>query len=175
MSDEISIRTLSQDDAAEFFRVRLEALQTSPSSFGASYQETLDGGAEKLAERLRQTDDVFVLGAFLQHELVGILGFVRNEGLKVKHKGFIWGVYVTAKMRRAGLARRLAEEAIERARLLGLEQVHLSVTVSNNGAIKLYESLGFKTYGTEPAAIRLGAETFDEFLMVLKPVVLVSR
>lgn len=174
MKDEIFVRQLSQDDAEEFFKLRLEALQTSPSSFGASYQDTLDAGAAKLAERLKTSNDAFVLGAFRNEELVGILGFVRNEGSKVQHKGFIWGVYVTSKMRRSGLARRLAIEAIKRAQELGLEQVHLSVTVSNHSAIELYKSLGFQTYGIEPAAIRIGGEIFDEYLMVLRPVVLAS-
>lgn len=174
MEHEISIRQLTQDDAQEFFRLRLEALQVSPSSFGASYEDTLEAGLEKLSERLIAKSDAFVLGAFNKDELVGILGFVRNEGSKVQHKGFIWGVYVTSKMRRSGLARRLATEAIRRAQELGLEQVHLSVTVSNHNALKLYESLGFQTYGTEPAAIRFGGEMFDEYLMVLRPVVLAS-
>lgn len=170
IQSEVVIRRLSQEDGEEFFRLRLEALETSPSSFGASYHETLKGGAEKLAERLKPTDDAFVFGAFCKGELVGILGFVRNEGAKVSHKGFIWGVYVTSKMRRSGVARSLATHAIACARQLGLDQLHLSVTVSNHAAVKLYKSLGFETYGTEPSAIKIGDETFDEFLMVLKPV-----
>ncbi|MCW1928107.1 GNAT family N-acetyltransferase [Bhargavaea beijingensis] len=41
--------------------------------------------------------------------------------------------------------------------------------VSDNGpAKKLYTSLGFENYGTEPHALKVGGKYYDEDLMVLR-------
>jgi len=46
-------------------------------------------------------------------------------------------------------------------------QLHLTVVTTNLGAIKLYQKHGFKIYGTEPRALKIGDVFFDEHLMVL--------
>ena len=46
-------------------------------------------------------------------------------------------------------------------------QVHLAVADRGRPARALYESLGFVTWGTEPAALRIGEETAAEHHMVL--------
>ena len=49
----------------------------------------------------------------------------------------------------------------------GLEQIKLAVVSDNSSAKKLYRSLGFKTYGVEPNALKYNGKYFDEDLMVL--------
>jgi ribosomal protein S18 acetylase RimI-like enzyme len=51
-------------------------------------------------------------------------------------------------------------------RISGLEQVHLAVVTSNETAVNLYIALGFRTYGTDPGALKVGTALFDEYLMV---------
>jgi RimJ/RimL family protein N-acetyltransferase len=59
-------------------------------------------------------------------------------------------------------------EAIARAsKIEGLSYVTLSVVTTNEAAIRLYESLGFETYGTEIDALRVGDLLLDEHLMSL--------
>jgi len=46
-------------------------------------------------------------------------------------------------------------------------QLHLTCVTSNQGAIQFYQKHGFKIYGTEPRALKIGNIFFDEHLMVL--------
>ena len=46
--------------------------------------------------------------------LAGMMGFKREYGLKLRHKGCIWGVYVSPAHRGKGLASLLLSEVIER-------------------------------------------------------------
>lgn len=52
--------------------------------------------------------------------------------------------------RRRGLARRLLETAMARARDLGAQVAWLEVRPSNHPALNLYHSLGFKKMGRRP-------------------------
>ena len=56
-----------------------------------------------------------------------------------------------------GEARTLVEAVLEQARSTpGIRIVQLTVTRSNAAAIRLYESCGFFSFGTEPYALRYG-------------------
>ncbi len=48
----------------------------------------------------------------------------------------------------------------------GLEQLVLTVTETNVGARTLYEKLGFRSFGIEPRAIRVGDTYFDKNHMI---------
>ena len=50
-----------------------------------------------------------------------------------------------------------------------LLQVNLSVNAGNMAAIALYESLGFQTFGREPAALRIDGVLHDELHMFWRP------
>ena len=52
--------------------------------------------------------------------------------------------------RRQGLARQLLSESIQYLKKSDLKCLRLEVDVTNLPALKLYESLGFKFYGTRP-------------------------
>ena len=49
----------------------------------------------------------------------------------------------------------------------GLEQVTLSVSVSQEAARRLYSALGFEVYGYEPHALKIGETYVDEEHRVL--------
>ena len=48
----VDIRLLSEGDAEEFIRLRLEGLQESPHAFGSSWVEECDNKAEDVRPRL---------------------------------------------------------------------------------------------------------------------------
>ena len=52
--------------------------------------------------------------------------------------------------------------------LPGLEQVNLTVSARQVAAKTLYRSLGFETFGVEPAALKIGDQYFDEEYMALR-------
>ena len=89
--------------------------------------------------------------------------------MKERHKGRIYGVYVTASQRGKGVGRALVAALIERAKQdSSLEQILLAVATSQDAARQLYRNFGFETYGTEPNALKVGSTYIDEDHMVLR-------
>ena len=63
----------------------------------------------------------------------------------------------------------LTTEAIERAKQMpGLEEVILTVSTTQEAAMKLYQSLGFNEYGHEVNALKQGDIYIDEKMMMLR-------
>ena len=49
----------------------------------------------------------------------------------------------------------------------GIEQAQLSVIAGNDRAIKLYEKVGFRTFGMQPGYFKVGDEYTDQQFMQL--------
>jgi hypothetical protein len=85
----MEVRRLGPADAEELWRVRSEALEREPASFGESLEEHLSIPRAKFAERLGASGaDGFVYGAFDESaNLVAMAGFFRESRRKRRHKG----------------------------------------------------------------------------------------
>jgi len=168
----VEIRELTEADAGAYWPLRLRALREEPEAFGSSYAESKDRPVEQAAERLRSARAVgdFTLGAFAGEQLVGTVTFVRAPGLKNRHNGDIYGMYVAPEARGQGVGRALVEALIARARALdGLEQLLLAVTRRDSAAQALYRALGFTVYGLHPHALQMeDGRYLDEELMILR-------
>ena len=106
--------------------------------------------------------------AFDGERLVGFAGLRREPLRQLSHKAMLWGVFVDVGQRGKGVARRLVHACIDQAeRDPAILQVHLSVNAENNAALRLYESLGFIAYGTEPRSLRVGELFYDEYHLAL--------
>ena len=168
----MEVRILTEADGEAFWNIRLRALRDDPESFGSSYEEILERGIAGATQSLRKRDtspDDATFGAFEGGTLVGIAGFRREEEVKKRHKGVIWGMYVPREMRGKGIGKALLQAAIAYAKTLPqLEQINLAVVLTSREARQLFISLGFETYGLERHALKLHDRYFDHELMTLR-------
>jgi ribosomal protein S18 acetylase RimI-like enzyme len=160
-----TIRPLTAPDVAAFRPLRLDALRLHPRAFGSAYEEEIQYTLDDLAARWPVPPGV-MLGGFVADRLVGFAGLRVEPKIKERHKGFIYTVYVDQAFRGRGLAVGLVEAAIATARQAGLRFVYLTVAVGND-ARRIYDRLGFRTFGIEPRGLLVDGEFVDEEMMVL--------
>lgn len=165
----MEMRLLTEQDVTEYIRLRLEALACEPYAFSRALEDERTETPETVAPRLRPgPEGNFLVGAFEAGQMLGQAGFVRHPGPKVHHKGYIWGVYVTAVARGQGIARAMLTQLLARVRgYPGLAQVTLSVSIPQEAARRLYDALGFEVYGYERQALKVGTTYVDEEHRVL--------
>ncbi|WAH39296.1 GNAT family N-acetyltransferase [Alicyclobacillus dauci] len=101
-------------------------------------------------------------------DLVGIVTFIRHEHQKLRHKSMLVGMYMTPSSRGQGIGKKLVLEGIRRAQdEWKVEQILLSVVSTNDAALRLYESVGFQTFGVERRALKVGETYLDELHMAV--------
>jgi ribosomal protein S18 acetylase RimI-like enzyme len=165
----MEIQFLTHDHAGEWLRLRIEALERDPEAFSASLEEYRALSLEEVKRRLWSNSHAFVVGRFEDRRLIGMAGFYREQGTKSSHKGRVWGVYLTPHARGVGVSKKMMRTLLDRARAIkGMDQVLLSVAATQIPAIRLYRSLGFELYGTEPRALRIADRYIDEHYMLLR-------
>jgi RimJ/RimL family protein N-acetyltransferase len=169
MSAPTSIRLLTPRDADALIRLRAEALANDPLSFAASPEDDRAHSADIVRASLADVDEQAIFGGFQDGTLQGMVGLYRDPKLKRRHIAHIWGVYVSPNARGIGLGRAMMLAAIARARQWqGIEQIQLSASTHEPGPVRLYESVGFKTWGIEKQALLNNGRYGDEAHMVLK-------
>ena len=92
----MEIRELGEADATEYRELRLRALREHPESFLSSYEAERARPETEVAARLArsaESPDDFILGCYVDDELVGTIGFSRDDREKQRHRGFIWGMH----------------------------------------------------------------------------------
>lgn len=92
-----------------------------------------------------EADYAYYYVAEIEGEIVGCCG-IRN----IAGEGEITNVVVASGFRGRGIGRMLMEYMLIEASLHGMGDCTLEVRVSNTPAIRLYESLGFRSEGIRP-------------------------
>jgi RimJ/RimL family protein N-acetyltransferase len=169
MTMAVQIRVLGAADVADFADLRLAAIADAPTAFWPTQDEEASLSSEALAARLQRSRYQAVFGAFAGDRLIGVAGLRREVLRQVRHRGTVWGVFVSPPWRGQGVARALLEAVIAHARGLGdVEQLQLYVNTTNEAARCLYRQLGFTVCGSVPRSMYVDGVYYDEDLMALR-------
>jgi L-amino acid N-acyltransferase YncA len=160
------IRKLSADDAPQYRELRLRALREHPDAFTSSWEEESVKPVDWYRDRLDSESRAF-FAVVDRGELCAMAGLEREERLKNRHKGTVVGMYVAPEQGGRGLGMDLLQAVIREARARGIEQLVLTVTEGNGTAVRLYVRAGFRSFGIEPRAIRVGERYFGKNHMYL--------
>ena len=162
-------RRLEPGEEGSYRRLHLESLLTFPDNFGTRYED------QRLVERLpfevfisTASEDNFVFGAFAERELLAIAGFRREGRPKTRHRGEIVQIFVSPAAQGRRIGEMLLRSVIEAAFFLpGVESIELSAVADNEAARKLYERVGFTTYGIRRRHFKSGDRYWDQRFMEL--------
>ena len=105
-------------------------------------------------------NDIVSVTAEVAGKIVGNTDLRRQRHIDVLHLGRL-GIIVLKEYRRKGLGKLLMGTALERAERLGIRLVTLEVYASNEAALGLYRSMGFREFGRLPGGIRQGTNQID--------------
>jgi RimJ/RimL family protein N-acetyltransferase len=123
------------EECARIFRIPYEEEVLNPKFMFETYIES-------------ELPDHVMFGSFDDERLIGITGFNRMARQRASHRGEVVQVYVDSSHRGQNIGEKLLRRVLDYAFTLeGIEQVQLSVFANNKTAIKLYEKLGFRTFG----------------------------
>lgn len=170
----VAIRALTPGDAPAYRELRLAALATSAEAFASTVEEEQSMSPDELRARCAPAAPSAVFGAFVDHNLIGIAGFMVNLKLKQRHKGLLWGVFVAPSWRGHGIGKRLVQQVIDHA-AHHVVMLQANVTTSNQSARRLYHGLGFGAIGIEHKALLVDGKFYDEELLALELPGAVSR
>ena len=168
----MKIRQLTVVDASPYHELRLRMLREHADAFTSSVEEDSQKPLTWIEKRIvpgKDSPHDFVLGAFADSgELIGIVGLAVERRAKQRHKGVLFGMYVAAEASAGGIGRALLSDCLDRARAIpGLEQINLTVTATNERARRFYEAAGFRAFGIEERAIKVGNAYYPKAHMVI--------
>lgn len=167
---DLQVRPLGELDLPAYKALRDHALAHHAEAFTSDAATEALRSAASYRTRLGTTpQDSFTLGAWRGDRLVGAISCERDARSKVRHIGHIIGTMVMQDQQTQGVGRVLLDALIARASADDeIHQLTLSVTSSNQAAVRLYQSAGFTRYGTLPRAIHVAGRFHDKDLMVLQ-------
>jgi RimJ/RimL family protein N-acetyltransferase len=113
---------------------------------------------------IRHHDDAAVFVAETNGTIIGRLSIARDNHPSSEHVADL-GLMVARDFRRQGAGRALMEEAERWARRVGVRKLELHVFPHNDGAIALYEGLGYEREGFRRGHYRRQDDFVDAILM----------
>jgi ribosomal protein S18 acetylase RimI-like enzyme len=140
----VTIGLIQPSEWQSYKALRVRALQTDPQAFGSTLQRTLEREDSFWIGRLQEGIEDHLrsmLFASVAGELVGMIGVYPDQ---VTEQPGIISMYVCPEHRGQGIGRKLMEAML--ARLADEETVFLDVRVCQESAVRLYESMGFRTF-----------------------------
>lgn len=165
----ITLRKLQPHESSIYRLIRLACLKNAPQFFGSTFEEESQTPRLKFETYIENNErDHFMFGAFDNETLIGITGFERMKRARDRHRGELVQVYIESQYRGQNIGARLLRAVVEHAFTLdGIEQIQLSLIAGNESAGRLYEKIGFRTFGIQPRYFKMGENYTDQQLMQL--------
>jgi len=153
--NKVHVARLVAADAPRYRALMLHAYEAAADAFTSTPEER---AADPESWWIKRIADPSLLsasfGAFQDDQLVGTVTVEFSAKPKTKHKCHLIGMFVAETARGLGAGRALVHAALEAADARPeVLVVTLTVTEGKASAIALYESFGFRSFGTEPMAI----------------------
>ncbi|MGV0959903.1 MAG: GNAT family N-acetyltransferase [Limnohabitans sp.] len=147
----MQIARLTPADAMAYKGLMLHAYEHAADSFTSTPQERDSWWVNRIHDPAGLS---VVWGAFTEAGLVGTVSVEFSARAKTRHKALIVAMFVREECRGEGVARELMCAAIQHGlHREGLRLLQLEVTQGNVPAERLYQSLGFQSFGIEPMAV----------------------
>jgi len=161
----MAIELLDPSYAKAYRQLMLEAYSLHPEAFvsGIADREKLP-----LSWWEGQLDDELsaLFGAFIDAQLVGIVGLAFEPWEDAQHKATLFGQFVPQAFRGQGVGEQLVQAVLSLAEQEpDIKAVELTVSASSTAALALYRRCGFEQSGLEDSAIRVGDDYYDRVHM----------
>lgn len=162
----VAVRRLVREDFDQYYEVRLAGLVESPAAFTTDADAWRSASRERIERHLQLNQDgseTLILGAWLDAELVGLIGMNREQRPSVSHKASLWGFFVLPPHRQRGIGRTLLTEIVSLAKTMpSLRQIRAGVSTSSGEALSLMERSGFQKFGLERDARQVDGHFHDQ-------------
>lgn len=169
MANEIDYRKLNPEEIELYHKIRLDCLKKFPENFGTLFEEEQKSKNFKFDKIILQKSSTdFLMGAFIDKELIGICGFIQEQRQKTRHIGELSGMYVMPEFSERNIGTGLLKATIQSAfENPILEKIILAVAAGNQIAQKLYLNNEFKEYGRLGNYFKYEGEYETQVFMVL--------
>jgi ribosomal protein S18 acetylase RimI-like enzyme len=143
------IKKLPIDNWNEYKELRLQSLKNNPSAFEDSYEKEKLLPNIEWQKRLQATHDNtnWLFFAKINYKLIGIIGATQLEIDKQNNSATLYQVYLDPHYRKQKIADKLLNSLIKTLQNNKISKVHLFVSQTQTGAIKLYQRCGFIIIG----------------------------
>lgn len=158
----MEIRNLQKSDQAIYSELWCHAIVEQDEFFRISVE---DEPSPQIQTKF--SNESFTLGAFIDSNLVGTISIERDSRKKLTHKALLFRMLVHSSAAGKGVGKALINVAITQAKSMqGLRQLYLTVLDTNERAIHLYTSIGFKIFAHEPESVKIKEKFVGELQMV---------
>lgn len=156
------IRPLQKSDNKRYKELWLYGVTELPEFFRIAAEDNPDPDIPTLFR-----PDSFTLGAWMDAELTGVVSLQRDSLHKLRHKALVCRMFVHPQGSGCGIGRALLNQLITQVETAtDIRQIYLTVLATNERAIRLYSSLGFREFAREPQAVKIGDKFVDELQMM---------
>ena len=157
------IKKLDKNYWQELKEIRLEALQKSPDSFLASFEEESQSPDTIWIEKL---ENFTHFGYFFNEKIIAFCQLSFEKAKKILHTATLSSMFVSYERRGEGIGLELVNYVKNYAKNHGVKHLYLGCNAQNHCAIKLYKKSGFKVFGTRPDYTKIDNKFYDDLIMM---------